>query len=145
MPGMEIISTSTVCVYKKDNRQNRPPGETSEQKWVHQTRSVKIMELEQRYVIKFFSDEGMPGVHIAKCLRQHYEEDALSGTQMYFWINEVKRARTDLDTAASPGREPDESLAAVIAGKLDADLRFSARKLTQSLGIAASHGLPIPD
>jgi predicted transcriptional regulator len=39
---------------------------------------------------------------------------------------------------ASPEREPDESLAAVIAGKLDADHHFSARKLAQSLGIAAS-------
>jgi hypothetical protein len=36
---------------------------------------------------------------------------------------------------ASPGREPDESLAAVVAGKLDADPHFSARKLAQSLGL----------
>jgi hypothetical protein len=87
------------------------------------------MEFEQRYVLKFFSDEGILGVQIVKCLRQHCGEDALSRTQMYFWINEVKQGRTDLDTIASPGREPDESLAAVIASKLDVDLHFSARKL----------------
>jgi hypothetical protein len=57
---------------------------------------------------------------------------------VYFWINEVKWGRTDGNTVASPGRKPDESLAAVIAGKLDADLHFSARKLAQSLGTAVS-------
>jgi hypothetical protein len=57
---------------------------------------------------------------------------------VYFWINEGKWGRTDLNTIASPGREPKESLAAVIAGKLDADPHFSVRRLAQSLGIAAS-------
>jgi hypothetical protein len=33
-------------------------------------KSVKIMEVEQRYVIKFFSDEGMSGVQIVERLRQ---------------------------------------------------------------------------
>jgi hypothetical protein len=45
------------------------------------------MQLEQRYVIKFLSDEGMPGIQIVERLRQHYGEDALSGTQVYFWID----------------------------------------------------------
>jgi hypothetical protein len=44
----------------------------------------------------------------------------------------------DLNTIASAEREPDETLAALIAGRLDADPHFSARKLAQSLGIAAS-------
>jgi hypothetical protein len=96
------------------------------------------MEVEQCRVIKFFSDEGMPGVQIVERLRQHYDEDALSPTQVYFWIKELKPRRTDLNTVASPGREPDESLAAVIARKLDADPHFSAGKLAQSLRIAAS-------
>jgi hypothetical protein len=82
------------------------------------------MKFEQRCVMKFFSDEGMPGVQIVERLRKHYGEDALSRTQLYFWINEVKRRRTGLDIMASPEREPDESLAAVIAGKLDADPHF---------------------
>jgi hypothetical protein len=56
---------------------------------------------------------------------------------VYFWINEVKWGRTDLNTIASPGRQPNESLVTVIAGKLDADPYLSARKLAQSLGIAA--------
>jgi hypothetical protein len=96
------------------------------------------MEFEQRYVIKFFSDEGMPKVQVVERLRHYYGEDALSQTQVYFWMNEVKGGRMDLNTIASPGREPDESLAAVITGKLDDDPHFSARKLAQSLGIAVS-------
>jgi hypothetical protein len=96
------------------------------------------MEVEQRYVIKFFSDEITPGVQIVARLRQHYGEGAVSRTQMYFWINEVKRGRTDLNTIGSREREADEGFLAVIAGKLDADPRLSASKLAHSLGIAAS-------
>jgi hypothetical protein len=96
------------------------------------------MEIEQRYVIKFFPDEGMPEVEIVARLRQHYGVCVLSRTQVDFWINEVKPGRTDLKTIVSPGREPDEGLAAVIAGKLDVDPCLSARKLAQSLGIAGS-------
>jgi hypothetical protein len=78
MRGMEMINTSTVCLHKEDTCRNRSTGEFGEQKWVHWTKSVKIMEVEQRYVIKFFSDEGMPGFQIAERLRQYYGEDALS-------------------------------------------------------------------
>jgi hypothetical protein len=96
------------------------------------------MKLEQCHVINFFSDEGMPEVQIVARLRQYSGEGALSQTQVYFWINGVKRRRTDLNTNASAGREPDEGLAAVIAGKLVFDPHLSARELAQSLGIAAS-------
>jgi hypothetical protein len=44
----------------------------------------------------------------------------------------------DLNAIASPGREPDEVLAAVIAGKLDVNPHLSARKPAQSLGIGSS-------
>jgi hypothetical protein len=96
------------------------------------------MELEQRYVIKFFANEGMQGVQILSRLRDHDGTEALSRTQVYSWINEVKRGRTDLNTVASPRKEPDEGLAGVIAGKLDADPHLSARKRAHSLGVAAS-------
>jgi hypothetical protein len=96
------------------------------------------MEVEQHYVIKFFSNEGMPGVQTVSRLRGHCGGGALSRTQVYLWINEVKRGRTDLNTVASPGREPDENIAAAIAGKFDADPHLSAREVAQSLAIAAS-------
>jgi hypothetical protein len=70
MCDMEIISTSTVCVCKTDNRRNRSPGEFGEQKWVHRTRGVKIMEVEQLYVIKFFCDDfSRGGRNIARLLK----------------------------------------------------------------------------
>jgi hypothetical protein len=87
------------------------------------------MEIEQGHVIKFFSDEGIPGVEIVARLRQYYGEGALSRAQAYFWINEIKWSIMDLNTIASPGREPDEGFVAMIAGKLDADPHLSARKL----------------
>jgi hypothetical protein len=61
------------------------------------------MEIEQRYVIKFFTDEGMPVVEIICRLRDHYGENTLSRTQIYFCINDIKRGRTDLSNIASPG------------------------------------------
>jgi hypothetical protein len=41
-------------------------------------KNVKIMQIEQRYVIKFLSDEGIQGVQIVARLRQHSVERALS-------------------------------------------------------------------
>jgi hypothetical protein len=96
------------------------------------------MEVEQLYIIKFFTDEGMPVVEIISRLGDHYKEDALSRRQIHFWINEIKRGRTDLNNIASPGREWDAGLTGVIAAKLDADPHLSARKLTQPLRIAVS-------
>jgi DNA-binding MurR/RpiR family transcriptional regulator len=77
-------------------------------------------------------------VKIVERLKPHYGKDMLSRTHVCFEINEVQWRRTDLKTIASPGREPEEGLAAVIAGKPDGDPHFSAAKLAQSLGIAAS-------
>jgi hypothetical protein len=57
---------------------------------------------------------------------------------VYFWINEVKWERTDLNTIASPGREPDEDFSALIACELDADPHLLTMKSAQSLGIAVS-------
>jgi hypothetical protein len=44
------------------------------------------MEREQRYVIKFFPDEGIQGVKILSRLRDHYGAQALSRTQVYDWL-----------------------------------------------------------
>jgi hypothetical protein len=99
---------------------------------------VKIKEAERHCLVKFFSDEGMPGVQIVARHIQHYGEGALSRTQVYYWINKIKRGRTDLNTIASPGTEPDESYAVVIVDKFNTDSNLSARKHAQSLGIAGS-------
>jgi hypothetical protein len=62
MRDTEIIAPSTVSECEMDNYRNRSPGEFGKQKWFHRVKSVKIMEVEQRQVIKFFSDEGTPAV-----------------------------------------------------------------------------------
>jgi hypothetical protein len=80
----------------------------------------------------------MPAVEIISRIRDHYEADVLSRTQIYFWINKIKRGKTDLNNSASPRKESDEGLADVIAAKLNAHPHLSARKLAQSLRIAAS-------
>jgi hypothetical protein len=49
------------------------------------------MEVEQPYVIKFLADKGTPGVKIVSRLRNYYGVHARSRTQVYWWINEVKR------------------------------------------------------
>jgi hypothetical protein len=101
------------------------------------------MGIEQRYVVKFFTDEGMPAVEIISRLRDHYGEDALSRTQIYFWINEIKRGRTDINNIASPGREPNEGLAGVIAAKLDADPNLSAQSSASLCGLGLQRSVGI--
>jgi hypothetical protein len=62
----------------------------SGQNSLYQGVSVNNLKVEQGCVIKFLTDEGVPGIEIICRLRNHYEEKAHSGTQMRFWINEVK-------------------------------------------------------
>jgi hypothetical protein len=138
-----------VCFINETSRNNRQTSHllrrigtaltpVGGKKFASRLKSAKTMELEQQDVIKFFADERMQWLQILSRLRDHYGTEALSRTQVYDWINEAKRGRTDLNTVASPGMEPDEGLAPVIAGKLDADPHLSVWKLAHSLGIAAS-------
>jgi hypothetical protein len=92
MRDMEMVAPSTASVCKNDNCRNRPPNEFGKQKWVDRGKRVKIMEVEHGHAIKIFSDEGTPAIQIMARLRQRYGEGALSRTQVYFWVNEVKRA-----------------------------------------------------
>jgi hypothetical protein len=101
-------------------------------------------ELEQRYVIKCFTDEDLPAIEMILRLRDHYGKSELSRTQIYFWNGEVKQGKTDLNNNANSGRGPDEDFASAIAVKLDAYPHLLARKLAQSLGIAALTICPKP-
>jgi hypothetical protein len=68
------------------------------------------MEVEQCYVIKLFSDEGRPTVQVVACVKQHYGEGAVSRTQVFFGINEVKRAGRIISRL----RAPEESLMKIL-------------------------------
>jgi hypothetical protein len=39
--------------------------------------------IEQRYVIKFFADEGCTGIGIHQRLKDHYGEGAMSRSEVY--------------------------------------------------------------
>jgi hypothetical protein len=47
--------------------------------------------LEQDYVIKIFTDESVKGIDIVCSHREHYGEGAMSQSEMYIWIAEMKR------------------------------------------------------
>jgi hypothetical protein len=117
---------------------NTMAGTGCGQKSPCQAKSVNKIEIKQQHVIKFIANERMREIEIISRLRNHYGKDALSRTQVYFWINEARPERTDLNTIACPGRDSDESIVVVIAGTLDADPHFSGRKLGHSLGIVLS-------
>jgi hypothetical protein len=91
------------------------------------------MEIEQRYVIKFFIDESMKPLDILMRLHKHYDPRAFSRSILYFWIGEARRGRTDLSKIRGPGRTPDEDLAIVIARRQEQDPHLFTRKLVQSL------------
>jgi hypothetical protein len=94
------------------------------------------MEIEQRYVIKFFIDEGMKPLDILIRLHKHYGPRAFSRFTLYFWIDEARRGRTGLSEILGPGRTPDEGLATVIARRHEQDSHLSAQKLALSLRIS---------
>jgi hypothetical protein len=56
--------------------------------------------------MKFFSDEGMPAVQVVERPRQHYGEDALSQTQVYFGTSEVKRGERTSRSSQAPEESP---------------------------------------
>jgi hypothetical protein len=63
---------------------------------------------------------------VVQGLRGHYADEARSQSQVYDWIMQVKLGRTDLPNNVSHGRSPDESLATVIANKIERDSHLSA-------------------
>jgi histone-lysine N-methyltransferase SETMAR len=94
------------------------------------------MAVEQRFVIKYWYDEGLTGVQIIQKLKDHYGKDALSNSEIYRWIREVKCGRTDLTNALPPGRPRIEDLAPQILRLLDDDPHASARQIAGALGVS---------
>jgi hypothetical protein len=50
------------------------------------------MEIEQRDLIKFFTDEGMKPLDILMRLHKNYGPRAFNRSAMYFWIGEANGA-----------------------------------------------------
>jgi hypothetical protein len=87
------------------------------------------MEVEQRYAIKFFVEEGMKGVEIINMLTKYYCGDALQRMKVYYWIKEVKSGKNDSSNVPPPARAPDDGLDDCIAKALKEDLHLSPRKI----------------
>jgi hypothetical protein len=98
--------------------------------------------IEERYVIKFLLEEGETGIEIHPSLTERYRGRAMSRSEMYGWVRDIKGERTDLETISSPGRTrtPEEGLADGIRKRIDQDPHLSAPEIAQSLslGIAIS-------
>jgi hypothetical protein len=90
---------------------------------------------EQRYVIKFFVEEGVKGVEIMDRLNQHYDGDALQRTPVYCWIKQVKSGRKNLSKVPPAGRALDNGLNDYIGKALKEDPHPSTREIAKTLKI----------
>lgn len=91
-----------------------------------------VTEVERRYIIKFFMEEGMKRVEIIKSLSKHDDWGALDRTQVYYWIKEMKSGKNASNNPPS-GRAPNEELNECIGKALKEDPHFSARKIAKGL------------
>jgi histone-lysine N-methyltransferase SETMAR len=101
----------------------------------HLTKSDISMELEQRYIIKFLTEEYVKTPEILARLRQHYGDRVFSQSTVYRWVRAAKLGRRDLSNIPSPGRTPDEGLRAAVARRHEKDPHLSARQIAKSLGV----------
>jgi hypothetical protein len=90
--------------------------------------------IKQCYVIKFLANEAELALEIHWRLKEHYEDDAMSRSEVYRWIRDIKCGRNDLKTIPSPRRTTSE----VILCTIEDDPHLSAPKIAHSLGTATS-------
>jgi hypothetical protein len=91
------------------------------------------MEVEQRSVVKYLSDEDISLLEIVHLPREHYGDVALPLSQVYHWRRQMKLARTDLVNTMIPIRAPDETVTTVFSNKIESVPHLSARKLAYSM------------
>ena len=94
------------------------------------------MEIEQRYVISFLIRKGLKTKDIILELQQTYKDDAYSKTTVYYWVNEIKLGRIDLNNIPSPGRPVDSFIDQFILKELDVNPRISARSLAKKAKVS---------
>jgi hypothetical protein len=84
--------------------------------------------IEQRYVVKFFMEEGVKGIGIIDRLNKHSGRDALQRVQVYYWIKEVKSRRKNLSNIPPPRKAPYEILNDWIGRELKSILIFDRER-----------------
>jgi hypothetical protein len=94
------------------------------------------MEIEQRYVIKYYFDRHRKGTQIIEKLKKHYKDNALTDPAIRYWIYQHKLGRTDLSDIPSSGRRPIEGLADQVQKEIEKDPHASARQIAAVLGVS---------
>jgi hypothetical protein len=61
----------------------------------HSKNRSLVMEVSQRYFIKFIMEQGMKGVEIIDRLNKHSLGDTVQRTHVYYWMKEVKSGEKD--------------------------------------------------
>lgn len=92
------------------------------------------MFVAQRYVIDFLLRKKYTGAQIKKELDEAYGKDAMSKTQMYYWISEIRSGRADLNNIQSPGRPLTEGLDEKILHCLKKEPYASVKRLAEICG-----------
>jgi hypothetical protein len=77
--------------------------------------------IEQRCVIKFFAEEGHTMSAIHRHLIENYGRRAMSRSEVYRSIKDIKGGRTDSKTIPSLERTPHEGLADVNRRTIEQD------------------------
>ena len=91
--------------------------------------------MEQRYVIMYLLRKNMRILDIVKELKDVYGDEALSKTQVYFWVKEIKMGRKDLNNLPKEGRPIDEQLIVSIQDHLKKEPFSSSRKIALELHV----------
>jgi hypothetical protein len=66
------------------------PGQIPARSSYRSLQKFFIRMIEQRYMIKFFSDEGCTGIEIHQRLKNHHGDSAMSRSEVYRWIRDIK-------------------------------------------------------
>ena len=94
--------------------------------------------MEQRYVIKFLHLDGYSANEIISKLHDIYSDKALSRTQVYFWLAEIRRGRTDLNDEPRAGRPFNDDLDERIRACIQINPHNSCRCIAAQLGTSGS-------
>jgi hypothetical protein len=65
----------------------------------HSQKVSLVTHVWQRYIIKFFVEEGMKEMEITDRLNNHYDRHAIQRTQVCYWIKDVKSGRKVFETS----------------------------------------------
>lgn len=102
---------------------------------------MENLKFEQRAVIKFFFKKNKPATEIHKELQDVYGTDALSPTQVRYWLSEFKSGRKSIEDEQRSGRPLDTMSQQAIVNVLKVvmeDRRLSVGKIAAECGLSWS-------